>query len=555
VWIQTYDPVGDWRVSTLIAALPILVLLGLLVSGRASAWQAALAGLCAAWMTAVLVFRMPVGMASGAAVMGVVFALFRIVWLIVAAVFLYDLAVETGQFEVMKASIAQLSGDRRIQAILVAFSFGAFVEGAAGFGAPVAISAAFLVGLGFDRFQAAILCLIANTAPVAWGAIGTPIKTLGGVTGLDVEALSVAAGRILPPISFIIPAWLVCTMAGWRATLEIWPVLLAVGGTFAGVQWAWSNYVGVDLVDIASAVLSLVAGIVVLRFWRPQTVWLFEVERAEPARKAVRTDVVLEGRGVLRAWTPFAILTVMVLLWGLPPVKTVMDAWTSWNPEVPGLHRLVAKGEAVTGNASPVDEDLETATLPIVPISSTGTAVFVAALLSSLVLGVAPARVVRIFAGTLRRLVPAMATIFAMLALGFVTKYSGMDAVLGLAFTRTGPMLYPIFGTLLGWLGVALTGSDTSSNVLFGNLQRITAQKLGLNPILMASANSSGGVMGKMIDAQSIVVAAAATNEGGKEGLILRAVFWHSLLLALLVGVVVWLYAHVAGSLIPIVSP
>jgi lactate permease len=232
-----------------------------------------------------------------------------------------------------------------------------------------------------------------------------------------------------------------------------------------------------------------------------------------------------------------------------------MDAWTSWNPEVPGLHRLVAKGEAVTGNASPVDEDLETATLPIVPISSTGTAVFVAALLSSLVLGVAPARVVRIFAGTLRRLVPAMATIFAMLALGFVTKYSGMDAVLGLAFTRTGPMLYPIFGTLLGWLGVALTGSDTSSNVLFGNLQRITAQKLGLNPILMASANSSGGVMGKMIDAQSIVVAAAATNEGGKEGLILRAVFWHSLLLALLVGVVVWLYAHVAGSLIPIVSP
>jgi lactate permease len=552
VWIQNYDPCGDWRISTLVAAVPVLILLGLLVSGRASAWQAALAGLAAAWLVAVVVFRMPASMATSAAFTGVVFAAFRIVWLIVAAVFLYDIVVETGQFEVMKASVARLSGDRRIQAVLVAFSFGAFIEGAAGFGAPVAISAAFLVGLGFDPFRAAVLCLIANTAPVAWGAIGTPIKTLGAVTGLDVEALSVTAGRILPPISLFIPAWLVCTMAGWRATLEIWPALLVVGGSFAGAQWAWSNFVGVDLVDIASAVASLVAGVLLLRFWRPRDPWLFASERLSRGDQApLAVDPSLTTPRVVRAWLPFAFLTVMVLLWGLPPVKKLMDAYTSWNPPMPGLHRAVAKGEAITGHSVPTEKDLEDATLPIVPISSTGTAVFLAALLSSFTLGIPPGRLARIFAGTVRRLIPAMATIFAMLALGFVTKYSGMDAVLGLAFTRTGPLIYPIFGTLLGWLGVALTGSDTSSNVLFGNLQRITAEKLGLNPLLMASANSTGGVMGKMIDAQSIVVAAAATNEGGKEGEILRAVFWHSLVLALVVGAVVWIYAHMASSLIP----
>jgi lactate permease len=394
--------------------------------------------------------------------------------------------------------------------------------------------------------------LIANTAPVAWGAIGTPIKTLGGVTGLDVEALSVTAGRILPPISLLIPTWLVWAMAGRRATLEVWPALLAVGGTFAVAQWAWSNFVGVDLVDIASAVASLAAGVLLLRFWRPRVTWRFPSEATETTHRiAVDAEPRLSRASVIRAWLPFVFLTVVVLIWGLPGVKKVMDARTSWNPAVPGLHRAVAKGEAVTGHSTPSEKDLEDATLPIVPVSSTGTAVFLAALLSSLALGVSPQRLARILVGTVRRLIPAMATIFAMLALGFVTKYSGMDAVLGLAFTRTGPILYPVFGTLLGWLGVALTGSDTSSNVLFGNLQRITAEKLELNPILMASANSTGGVMGKMIDAQSIVVAAAATNESGKEGQILRAVFWHSFVLALVVGAVVWIYAHLAQSLVP----
>ncbi len=560
MWMQQYDPLGSWPASTLVAALPVVVLLGLLASGKAGAWQAALAGLATAVLVAVGVFGMPVDRAAAAAGYGVAFALFRIVWLIVAAVFLYDLAVMTGQFDVMKASIASLSGDRRLQAVLVAFSFGAFIEGAAGFGAPVAISAAFLVGLGFRPFQAALLCLIANTAPVAWGAIGTPIKTLGGVTGLDVEALSVTAGRTLPFLSILIPFWLVRTMTSWRETFAVWPALAVIGGTFAGVQFAWSNFIGVDLVDIASAVASLLAGVILLRFWKPRVEWRFPEDTAKGAVEPALDEIegfdtsgkpLTAGR-VARAWMPFALLSLTVLAWGIPKVKTAMDAHTTWKPAMPRLHETIAKGEAVTGHKSPTDKDLEKAIIDVVPVSSTGTAVFLAAVVSGLLLGVSPGRMAATFAGTVVRLLPAMAAIFSMLALGFVTKYSGMDAVLGLAFTRTGRWLYPIFGTMLGWLGVALTGSDTSSNVLFGNLQKITAGKLGLNPILMASANSTGGVMGKMIDAQSIVVAAAATGEGGKEGDLLRAVLWHSVALALIVGGIVWVYAHVFPAAVPV---
>ncbi len=558
MWTQNYDPVGFWPLSTLAAALPVLVLLGLLASGKASAWGAALAGLLTAASMAIGVFRMPVDMVLASALVGVIFALFRIIWLIVAAVFLYDLAVQTGQFDVMKASIARLSGDRRIQAVLVAFSFGAFIEGAAGFGAPVAISAAFLVGLGFRPFQAAILCLIANTAPVAWGAIGTPILTLSKVTELDVNALSATSGRILPLLSLIIPFWLVRTMTGWRHTFAVWPALMVVGGTFAGLQFVWSNFVGFELVDIVSAVGSLLAGVILLAFWRPKDEWRFDHDDANHADYVAppthgHVDGPLTAGRVARAWMPFVLLTFTVLAWGLPAIKPLgtpamkdwIDAHTSWKPAMPRLHERIAKGQAVTGHARPdPKKDLEKAQLDIVPVSSTGTAVFVAAVLSGFLLGVGPIGMARTFVNTWIRMVPAIAAIVSMLALGFVTKYSGMDAVLGLAFTRTGPLLYPVFGTLLGWLGVALTGSDTSSNVLFGNLQKITARKLGLSEVLMASANTTGGVMGKMIDAQSIVVAAAATGEGGKEGDILRAVFKHSILLALMVGVIVWVYAQ-----------
>jgi lactate permease len=555
LWIQNYDPLGNWSLSTLMAAVPVLVLLGLLASGRASAWAAALAGLVSAMVMAVRPFGMPIGLAIAAAGHGLVFAAFRIIWLIVAAVFLYDIAVATGQFDVMKASIARLSGDRRVQAVLVAFSFGAFLEGTAGFGAPVAISAAFLVGLGFRPFQAALLCLIANTAPVAWGAIGTPLQTLAGVTGLDVEALSQTSGRILPPLSLILPFWLVRSMVPWRATFAVWPALLAIGGTFAVTQFAWSNFVGFHLVDLASSIASLLAGVLILQVWKPKDEWRFEHDgegdRLKESGEVPAGSALTTGQ-VARAWMPFAFLTLTVLIWGLPPVKARMDAAASWKWPIPGLNERIAKGEAVTGHAEPTSKDLEKAVADLVPVSSTGTAVFLAAVASGLILGVRPTRLARMLGATVVRLVPAIAAILAMLALGFVTKASGMDVVLGLAFTRTGPWLYPVFGTMLGWLGVALTGSDTSSNVLFGNLQRVTAEKLGLSPILMASANTTGGVMGKMIDAQSIVVAAAATGEDGKEGELLRAVIGHSIALALLVGAIVWTYAHILPGMVAV---
>jgi lactate permease len=566
VWVQRYDPLGSWPASTLAAALPVLILLGLLASGRAGAPRAALAALLTACSVAFFVFGMPAAMIVASAGVGFVFASFRIVWLIVAAVFLYDIAVTTGQFEVMKASVARLSADRRLQAVLIAFSFGAFIEGSAGFGAPVAISAAFLVGLGFQPFQAAVLCLIANTAPVAWGGIGTPLRTLSAVTGLDVDALSATSGRILPFLSLLIPFWLVWTMAGWRDTVSVWVPLLVIGGTFAAVQFLWSNFVGFELVDVVAAVTSMGAGVVVLHLWKPARIWRFAHESqerrsgGEPALAELRSGTVnsLSARRVGRAWMPFALLTVTVLIWGipaiksweLPAVKDWLDARLSWKPEVPSLHLKVAKGEAVSGHRDPLSDDLEKAQLEVVPLSSTGTAVFLAGILSGGFLGLSFRAQARILAATIRRMVPAIFAILCMLALGFVTKYSGMDAVLGLAFTRTGRGLYPIFGTLLGWLGVALTGSDTSSNVLFGNLQKVTATKLRLNPILMASANSTGGVTGKMIDAQSIVVAAAATGEGGHEGDLLRAVFWHSLALALVVAIIVWIYAHLLPGVV-----
>lgn len=540
-WTQQYDPTGVWVVSTAIASLPLIVLLGLLISGKANAWQSAWAGLITALIVATTAFGMPAELAFRATFVGSVFALFRIIWLITGAVFLYDIAVDTGQFEVMKSSIAGLSGDRRIQAVLVAFSFGAFIEGAAGFGAPVAISAAFLVGLGFKPFQAAVLCLVANTAPVAWGGLGTPIRTLGAVTSLDVEAISAVSGRILPPVSFIIPIWLVAMISGPRGAVSIAPALVVIGGVFAGVQWFWSNHVGFELVDIVSSLSSLIAAVILLRFWKPKQEWHFPDE--PPA--TVHAEKVPTSK-MAKAWAPFAILTVMVLIWGLPPVKKWLAQNGDFKQPMPGLHKAVAKGEALTGRAvANPEKDLEDAFLDIAPASSTGTATMIAAVISGLFLGLRPRQLISMFGQTLWRLRPAFAAILGMLCLGYITKYAGMDAVLGLAMTRTGSTLYPVFAALLGWLGVALTGSDTASNVLFGNLQVVTAEKLGLSPLLMASANTTGGVMGKMIDAQSIVVAAAATGEHGQEGPILRAVLLHSIVLALIVGAIIWLYAHV----------
>ena len=555
MWVQTYDPLGWWPGSTLAAALPVVVLLAALASGRVRAWVAAVWALAIALLVALTLFKMPWNAALGGVGVGLVFALTRIVWLIVAAVFLYNVVVETGSFAVMRASIAGLSRDRRIQAVLIAYAFGAFIEGIAGFGAPVAISAAFLVGLGFPPLQAAILCLVANTAPVAWGSLGIPIQTLGQVTKLDVEALSAAAGRILPPISLLVPFWLTAMMSPWRRLGEVAPAILVIGGVFAVVQGLWSNFVGVDLVDLAASTCSLAAGAIFLTFWQPRRIYRFETA---PDPNSVDPDHVggprlrPDAAAVRRAWTPFVILAVLVLIWGLDAPKRGMNAVSTVTVPMPGLHLAIVKGTELTGRDQ-VDPQLDALEgMVVLPtLAATGTAVFLAAILSGLYLGLSPARLALLLGRTLWSLRAAAAAILAMLALGHLTRFSGMDAVLGLALTRSGPWIYPILGTFLGWLGVALTGSDTASNILFGNLQVVTADKLGLNPILMASANSTGGVMGKMIDAQSIVVAAAASGVHGKEGSILRAVFPHSLALAGLVALLVWFHAHVTPGAMP----
>ena len=562
-WTQVYDPLGHWWLSTLVAALPIIVLLGLLAGLKVRAHLCAVAGAATAVICAIVVFRMPASLAVSSFFYGSAFGLLKIVWIVIAAVFLYDISVETGQFEIMKQSVAAITPDRRLQLLLVAFCFGAFIEGCAGFGAPVAIAGAFMIGLGFKPFQAAALNLIANTAPVAWGAIGTPVHALASVTGLPESDLSAMIGRILPITAVIVPFWLVRAMVSWSETFEVLPAILVVGGSFAATQWFWANYMDSNLVDIAAGVVSLIATMVFLRVWQPKRIWRFEDERQEDAAKVARNEVAkhYSGGQTAKAWLPFAILSVLVLLWGLPSVKLAMNKATT-----PAFKVMMPDGKPRPGPAGwdwPYLHGKVFRTAPVVQkataegarfdfnwLTATGTGCFIAAILAGLLLGLGPGKLLQIFGHTLVRLRFAIVAMTCMLGLGYVTRYSGMDAVLGLAFTRTG-WFFPFFGTFIGWLGVALTGSDTSSNVLFGGLQKITAQQLNLSPILMCATNSAGGVMGKMIDAQSICIATAATNQVGNEGSIFRFVFWHSVALAAIVGIIVMMYAYVFPQFVP----
>jgi lactate permease len=582
-WVQTYDPLGNAWLSTLAAALPIILLLATLALLEWKAHWAALTGLAAALLISIVIYGMPVQTALATAVYGAAYGLFPIGWIIVNAVFLYSLTVKTGQFEIVKQSVARLSPDRRIQALLIAFSFGAFIEGAAGFGTPVAITAALLMGLGFTPLYAAGLSLIANTSPVAYGAIGTPILTLGAVTGIDPQLLSAMAGRQLPIVSLIVPAWLVVTMSGWHGLRGVWPAVLVCGGSFAIVQFAWSNFVGPELVDIMGGLVSLACLAIFCKLWAPRQAWDFPEAAAVPlaaSAKATATTAVgvLPQPSVIRAWMPWVFLSIFVTAWGIAPVKAFLNAGPAGfaryqsarvapaphpilSPaiDVPSLHRMVFREHPVEVDA--VDrarmsdpayksKRAEAARFTFNWISATGTAILLAALATALFLRI-PSRVVLATAAeTFHRMRWPLVTIAFMLSLGFVTRYGGTDATLGLAFTKTG-VLYPFFAALLGWLGVALTGSDTSSNVLFGSLQKITAQQLGLNPILITTANSTGGVMGKMIDAQSIVVATAATDQHGQEGRILRFVFWHSIALAIIMGIIVMLQAYVFPWMVP----
>ena len=538
-WHQVYDPLHGLALSTAVAALPIVVLLAGLALFRLKAHVAALVGLGTALVAAVSVFAMPPAMALRAAGLGAAYGLLPIGWIILNVIFLYDLTCERGYFEVMRDSLTGITRDRRLQLLLIAFSFGAFFEGAAGFGTPVAVTAAILIGLGFPPLPASGLSLIANTAPVAYGALGTPIIALAGVTGLDVRQLSAMVGRQLPFFSVLIPFWLIWAFCGFRKMGEVWPALLVAGVAFAVPQWLISNYHGPWLAGVGAAVISMAALVLFLLKWRPRSLYGFPSEEAAEAVGDAGPQRSFGKREIARAWMPWLVLSVFVFLWGVPQVKALLDWVFTARWPVQGLDRLVLRVPPVVAR-----ETAEAAVFGFNAISFTGTGIFAAAVVSGLLMGFSPRRLARTYGKTLKRVRFSLFTVAAMLSLGYVTRYSGLDATLGLAFARTG-VLYPFFGTLLGWLGVAMTGSDTSSNVLFGSLQRISAGQLGLSPVLMASANSSGGVMGKMIDAQSIVVASTATRWYGHEGDILRYVFFHSLALAVLMGLLVLLQAYV----------
>jgi lactate permease len=538
-WTQHYDPCGNIYLSALVAALPIFVLLGLLAGFHVRAHYAAIAGLLVSLLVAIGVYKMPALLALTAAANGAAYGLFPIGWIVLTAIFTYDISVATGKFDILKRSIAALADDRRIQVLLIAFSFGAFIEGAAGFGTPVAISAAMLIGLGFKPLPAAGLALIGNTAPVAFGALGTPLIALARVTELPLESLSMMVGRQLPFFSLLVPFWLIWVMAGWRGMMEVWPACLAAGLSFGIMQFLVSNYHGPWLVDVISSIVSIATLVGLLRIWRPKTTWRF------PDESAAVAEAVPTFREASVAWIPWLVLSIMVFVWGLPQAKSQMNAWSKLDFPVPGLHLKVVRDKPVVAALTP-----EKAIYEVNWLSATGTALFLASLISGAMLGLSPRRLIALFVRTLRRTTISLVTIAVMLALGYTTKYSGLDASMGLAFASTG-FLFPFFSPLLGWLGVALTGSDTSSNVLFGNLQQITAERLGISPILATAANSSGGVMGKMIDAQSIVVAGVATGQHGQEGTILRYVFVHSIVLAILVGLVVATQAYVLPQMIP----
>jgi len=518
-----------------VAAVPLVLLLGLLACGGFSALSAALAALGAALGLAIGVFGMPPPAAAAAAAYGAAFGLFPIGWIVVNVMFIHALSVESGALDVMKRSVTRLSPDHRVQALLIAFAFGAFLEGAAGFGAPVAITAALLAGTGFPALEAAVIALIANTAPVAFGALGTPIITLAKVTGLDEASIAAIAGRQLPIFSLVIPAWMVVVMSGWRGLAGVWPAVAVCGISFAAVQFAMANYVGAALVDVVGGIACLVAMAGFLRCWRPAETWRHRGPDHAP-ELAAGVD---PGGRIAWAWMPWLILSGCVFLWGLGPVKAAFD--TALPPpeiRVPALHERVAKVPPATRAA----REVEPAVYRFNAASAAGTGILAAALLSVPWLGVGWRRAGRLWWVNLARLAMPLATIATMLALAFVTRYSGMDVTLGLALTGTG-LAYPFFAAILGWLGVAITGSDTSSNAMFGSLQKVTAEQLGLDPLLICTANSTGGVMGKMIDAQSIVVAATATGIHRQEGTILRRVFPHSAALAALVGLLVWLQA------------
>jgi lactate permease len=545
MWNQIYNPLGNAALSTVVAAIPVVTLLVLIASGKVKAHIAAVVALIVANIITIFVYTMPAAMSVRASLLGVVIGFFPIGWIVLNVIFLYRITVETGRFELLKRAIGGVTTDRRLQLLLIAFAFGAFFEGASGFGTPVAITGAVLIGLGFSPLAASGLSLIANTAPVAYGALGTPIQGLASVTGFDPYILGAMVGRQLPFFSLIVPFWLIWAFAGWRGMITIWPAILVTGVSFAIPQFVISNFINPWIVDIGASLISMGCLILFLKVWQPRELWLSAALRGRDESASTMTapkamdKTPLTQAQLWGALLPWIIVCVVMLIWGNGGFKNWANSIFVWNYEVPDLDKMINKVPPVAAKLT-----AERAIFGFTYLSFTGTGMLIAAIISGFLMGFSPVRMITEYGRTIKLCAISLITISAMLAIGTLTRLSGVDATLGLAFAATG-VLYPFFGTLLGWLGVALTGSDTASNVLFGNLQKITSEQLGLSPILMGAANSSGGVMGKMIDAQSIVVASTATNWYGHEGSILRYVFLHSIVLACLVGVLVTLQAYV----------
>jgi lactate permease len=552
MWNQVYNPFGNAALSTIAAAIPVVTLLVLIASGKVKAHIAAIIALIVANLIAIFVFTMPAGMSIRASLLGVVSGFFPIGWIVLNVIFLYQITVATGKFELLKRAVGGVTEDRRLQLLLIAFSFGAFFEGASGFGTPVAVTGAVLIGLGFSPLAASGLSLIANTAPVAFGALGTPIQGLASVMASSPDQvgplayqLGAMVGRQLPIFSLLVPFWVVWAFAGWKGMKEIWPAILVTGISFAVPQFVISNYINPWIVDIGASLISMGALILFLKVWQPKKLWLSPVLRGNDESVATMAPVKpldktpLTQAELWSALLPWIIVCIVMLIWGNNAFKLWANSIFTWNYPIPELHNMINSVAPVAAKPTP-----QGAVFGFTYLSFTGTGMLIAAIISGLLMGFSPVRLIAEYGRTIKLCAISLITISAMLAIGTLTRLSGVDATLGLAFAATG-ILYPFFGTLLGWLGVALTGSDTASNILFGNLQRITSEQLSLSPILMGAANSSGGVMGKMIDAQSIVVASTATNWYGHEGTILRFVFKHSIALACLVGLFVMLQAYV----------
>jgi lactate permease len=541
MWPQNYTPVGgSLGVSTLVAAVPVFVLLLLLGVMRKPAWLASLVGLGAAALVALAVYGMHAGTLASAIAYGAAYGLFPIGWVVFTAILLYNITVATGKFQVIKDSVGSLTEDRRLQALLIAFAFGAFIEGAAGFGTPVAVAAAMLAGLGFSPFYAAGICLLANTAPVAFGSIATPILMLTGITGLPLDRLSAGVGRVCAPVSLIVPGYLVMVMGGWRALRGVLPAAILCGVAFGGTQFVVSNFIGPQLTDILSSLAAIGSLVLLFKFWKPKEGFNFDEHSSAhvaPPRHATGE--------LVTAWAPYMLLVIFVLLWGYKPVQVLLNGVTRSFPW-PGLHNVILRVPPVVAKPAPYP-----APYTFNWLSAPGTACLIAALVSAVVLRMPVAQFARVFRSTVKQLLLAELTIASVLALAFLMNYSGATATLGLSFAATGA-LFPFFSSLLGWLGVFLTGSDTASNALFGNLQVITAGTLHMNPVLMASSNSAGGVMGKMISLQSVAVASCATAmKPEDEGRLFRFTLRHSILLASIIGLIVVFYAYVAPQLAP----